>query len=196
MLLAILFALMPIQLTTQLQRGQMIQSVNNARQIYLAASTMAEDGVHSNDPRLGWPGDLAAAVAEPVTTLSDYVERLIAFDYLKRNDIGKLFAAPGVRAHTGTGSLAPENSGFKIYRFGEKDDAACIAIATKNFRVREDLDPDAVPFGNRGAVILRKAGDATPFYHKHSPKSFTPLYLPGHHSLADPGVETLESILP
>src|SRR4051812_35390600 len=84
--LAILGALCPCQTTSALLRGQMVQMVNNQRQVYFAASTMAADGFESKNSSLAWPGDLATAKEQPITSLAQYVRHLVDHDYLKSAD--------------------------------------------------------------------------------------------------------------
>jgi len=181
--------------TKALLRGQMVQTVNNARQIFLAASAMAEDGLANGDSRFGWPGDLAVSPDNPVPTLSGYVERLIEGGYIKRADAAKLFWAPGMVANRSDGPFDSARSAFKIYRFGKVDDPDCLAIGTKNYTFGRELDAKQVPYGRSGAVILRKGGVATPLYDKVAPKNMAPVCLPGHHPGTDSGAETAESIL-
>ena len=97
-IIAILAALAVPQITSALLRGQMVQTVNNEKQIFLATFSMANDYAVNQDPKLGWPGDLAISTDSPVTSLSEFVKRLELYDYVKKADVGKIFAAPGVRA--------------------------------------------------------------------------------------------------
>src|SRR5437763_5410643 len=90
-IIAILAAFAVPALTSALTRGQMTGTMNNARQLYLAAQQMALDGAANSDPALGWPGDLGAGVA----TLADYANVLVNNDYLKPGDLQKLLNGPG-----------------------------------------------------------------------------------------------------
>src|ERR1700738_4376555 len=78
-------------LTSALTKGQMTGTMNNARQLYLAGYQMALDGAANADVNLAWPGDYSAGV----TTLKDYVEKLVQNDYLKASDLPKILSAPG-----------------------------------------------------------------------------------------------------
>lgn len=71
-------------------------------------------GLANSDPKFGWPGDLANASEAPVTSLSQYVERLVKLGYLERDSLPKLFAGPGVTPYKGTGPFTDENSVFKM----------------------------------------------------------------------------------
>src|SRR5689334_3078056 len=84
-------------------RAQLTQAVSNARQIYLATFSMATDGTQTGDAKYGWPGDLNASTDATVkiSTITDFVLRLVDNDYLKSGDL-KVFAASGVTPWNGT----------------------------------------------------------------------------------------------
>src|SRR5258705_1602371 len=93
-IIAVLAAFAVPALTSALTKGQMTGTLNNGRQLYLAAQQMALDGAANSDPTLVWPGD------DPVNivTVTDYCNRLFANDYLKPGDLQKLLNAPGTNA--------------------------------------------------------------------------------------------------
>src|SRR3954462_2428987 len=82
-IIAVLAAFAVPALTSALTKGQMTGTMNNGRQLYLAAQQMALDGAANSDPNLGWPGDYAAGT---VVTLADYANKLVTNDYLKPGD--------------------------------------------------------------------------------------------------------------
>src|SRR5437868_15335478 len=92
-IIAVLAAFAVPALTSALTKGQMTGTLNNGRQLYLAAQQMALDGAANSDPTLVWPGDDAT-----ITTVTQYANRLIANDYLKPGDLQKLLNAPGTNA--------------------------------------------------------------------------------------------------
>src|SRR5690242_3998510 len=107
-------------LTSALTKGQMTGTMNNARQLYLAGYQMALDGSANADANLAWPGDYGAAGG--VSTLKDYVQKLVQNDYLKASDLSKILSAPGATctaSATGTGSSISVSlagtSGLKVY---------------------------------------------------------------------------------
>src|SRR6476661_5694981 len=57
-IIAILAALAVPALTSALKKAQMTGTMNNARQLYLAAFSMSNDGAASGDASSAWPGDL------------------------------------------------------------------------------------------------------------------------------------------
>src|SRR5438046_1271097 len=101
-IIAILASLAIPQIIGSMIRGQMVQTVSNGKQIYTATLNMANDHAVNQDPKLGWPGDLAKSSDEPVTNLTQFVKRLEQYEYLKKSDLGKVFSAPGIRAYDGT----------------------------------------------------------------------------------------------
>ena len=57
-IIAILAALAVPALTSALKKAQMTGTMNNGRQLYLAAFSMANDGAATGDASSAWPGDL------------------------------------------------------------------------------------------------------------------------------------------
>src|SRR5258708_10322041 len=67
-------------LTSAMAKGQMTGTMNNARQLYLAAYQMSLDGATNSDANLKWPGDYDPAT---VQTLQDYGTLLVQHASLK-----------------------------------------------------------------------------------------------------------------
>jgi prepilin-type N-terminal cleavage/methylation domain-containing protein len=177
-------------ITGALTRGQLTQAVSNARQVHLATFSMATDGTQTGDAKYGWPGDLAASTDSTVkiTTVAEFVQRLVDNDYLKPGDL-KVFAASGITPWNGTynppadastpGTLAPPfngstNCAFKIYKVKDSHAADAIFLATKNFTktgsASTAVSTTAAPFGDKGFVIFHKGGDGT-YYKKQQAAS-------------------------
>src|SRR3984893_16587040 len=79
-------------ITGALTRGQLTQAVSNARQVHLATFSMATDGTQTGDAKYGWPGDLAAAAApNTITTVPQFVQRLVDNDFFKPGDLEGFF---------------------------------------------------------------------------------------------------------
>jgi prepilin-type N-terminal cleavage/methylation domain-containing protein len=187
-------------ITGALTRGQLTQAVSNARQVHLATFAMATDGTQTGDAKYGWPGDLAAST-EPtvqITTVSQFVQRLVDNDYLKPGDL-KVFATAGITpwngryippaGTNGIGSLEPvfngtSNCAFKIYQVKESDGANVIFLATRNFTYSDNpavaiSTAPGMPFGDKGFVVFHKGGDGT-FYKRQQATSKALLgVLPG-----------------
>jgi hypothetical protein len=185
-LVLILFQLLVPFDNGHLTKGQLTQTLNNAREIDIATLRMETDGQVASNPKLGWPGDLP-----DVKTLSDFVERLMEYKYLDRGDLKSLFYAPGVKAYSGRGQFSSENSAFKIYKVTKADDSQVIFIATKNFTFGQALDPKAAPYGDKGAVIFRKGGEGVIVNDQQAKNSSNGNLglMPGATSKDSPGTE-------
>jgi prepilin-type N-terminal cleavage/methylation domain-containing protein len=156
-----------------LTKGQMVGTMNNARQMFLAGQQMALDGAANSDPNYGWPGDLststagaggAAATTTPMATLQEYCTRLVQNDYLKGGDLQKLLNAPGASctvtaADDGTITLAGKPA-LKVYKVKETDGSNTIFAVTANYVYDTALTTTAAPYGDKGFVVMRKGGDA------------------------------------
>ena len=151
-------------LTSALTKGQMTGTMNNARQLYLAGYQMSLDGSTNADASLAWPGDYAAGT---LSKLQDYVEKLVQNDYLKASDLPKILSAPGATCtatSSGTGSTTKVTlggtSGLKVYPVTSSDGSNVIFAVTSNYEYDTDLTTTANPYGDKGFVAMRKAGDA------------------------------------
>ena len=189
-IIAILASLAIPQIAAAILRGQMTQTINNARQIHMATLNMANDYAVNQNPKLGWPGDLAKSADEPVTNLTQFVKRLEKFDYLKKSDIAKAFSAPGIRAYDGTGEFTSENSAFKIYKVTDSDVSNVLFCATKNYTFGKGLDAATSPYADKGFMILRKGGDAVPYFNRESALNKNIGFMPGSSSQESPGTES------
>ena len=184
-IIAILASLAIPAVTGAMVKGQMTQSLNNERQIYLAASQMAIDNTSTGDPNLGWPGNLADQTTHPtnaITSVNDYVARMVSYDYLKPGDVTKVFSAPGVTPWVGTlagsgstAALSPtfddKYCAFKVYKVMDNDGSDVLFLATRNFTYvgtqgtggtqtgGGNLDSAKSPFGDKGFVVFHKGGD-------------------------------------
>ncbi len=166
-IIAVLASLAVPAVTSAIVKGQIIQAVNNARQIHIATMSMANDGAANSDSTLGWPGDTG------VQSLTDFIAYLVGYDYLKVGDL-KVFAAAGIQACTGAtintdsskptlgGFDATKNSAFYVYKISDSDGGSTVFLTTKNYLFSNTpTKPDAgtKPFGDKGFVVCRKGGD-------------------------------------
>ena len=165
-IIAILAAFAVPALTSALTKGQMTGTMNNGRQLYLAAQQMALDGSANSDPNLAWPGDYA-----PLPNLSQYMTRLVDNDYLKVGDVQKLLSGPGASAAVTSDNATPPTitvagtAAFKIYPVTESDAANVIFAVSRNYvydtaLVAANGGVPNNPFGQKGFVVQRKGGDA------------------------------------
>jgi prepilin-type N-terminal cleavage/methylation domain-containing protein len=201
-IIAILAALAIPAITGALVKGQMTQALSNAKQVHLATFSMVSDNASTGDANLGWPGDLVSGSSGGgmgVSTVSDFVNRLVAYDYLKPGDL-KVFSSAGVTTYPGgtlTGSgtaakLSPlfdgdKNCAFKVYKTTQQDSSSVLFLATKNYTYNTafvDSDAGKIPFGDKGFVIFHKGGDGAVFKKQQAVSPNLVGLLPGQTDTA------------
>src|SRR5438477_10158167 len=168
-IIAVLAAFAVPALTSALTKGQMTGTMNNGRQLYLAAQQMALDGAANSDPNLVWPGDDTTNL----DTLAHYCQRLVQQDYLKGGDVQKLLSGPGAACSvtvSGTGNTQTVTLGgtsaLKIYPVTESDASNVIFAVSRNYTYDSPLLASVGgvpnnPFGQKGFIVQRKGGDAS-----------------------------------
>lgn len=148
-IIAILASLAIPAVTGALTRGQLTGTLNNARQLQIATQTMAMDAFTTGDGP-GWPGDNN-------DSWGAFCQNLVDGRYLTESDIRKIVSAPGVNIPVGT--FPPSRSGLQVYAVSENDPGDSIFVSSFNWTGFSELSPQATPFGDKGFVIFRKAGD-------------------------------------
>jgi len=177
---AVLLVLARPTIKQAITKRDLTRTMNNARGLYLAGFHMATDGVAKSAANSAWPGDYAQ------TSLSDYCTKLVQNGYLKAADLQEMLSAPGAvctvnsaAGPPGTVSLSGK-SALKIYKVKSTDSSQTIFAASSNYVYDTALNPDAVPFGDNGFVVVRKSGDAgiywkqqaTPAGYDNNPAKF------------------------
>lgn len=171
-IIAVLAAFAGPALFNALAKGQMTGTMNNTRQLLLAGQQMALDGSTNSDPTRAWPGDLSDTAAAPgstpvpITTLQQYVTKLVQGDYLKPGDVQKLLSAPGATctaiADPSTNAVTlGGRSALKVYKVRETDSSSTIFAVTANYTYDTALNATAAPYADKGFVVQRKGGDAS-----------------------------------
>jgi type II secretory pathway pseudopilin PulG len=145
-----------------LAKRDLTRTMNNGRDLYLAAFRMATDGVAKSDANLAWPGDY------PFNSLTEYCARLVERDYVKPADLQKFLSAPGAACDvTVTGSppvvTLAGKSALKLYKVKAADPSNTLFAASSNYIYDTPLGPNAKPFGEAGFVVVHKSGDASIF---------------------------------
>jgi Tfp pilus assembly protein PilE len=141
-----------------LVKRNLTRTMNNARELYLAAFRMATDGAAKFDSNRAWPGDY------PATSLAQYGNKLVQNGYLKAADLQRLLSAPGAPL-TATMSGPPATllltgkSALKFYKVKASDPSNTIFAVSANYVYDTPLNPDSLPFGDAGFVVIRKSGD-------------------------------------
>jgi hypothetical protein len=140
--------------------------MNNARQMYLAQFSMANDGAATGDAKLSYPGDYLPAL----TSLVDYVNTVVQPGYLKGGDIGKLFSAPSANLVIGVAVGPPETVTFtggtaalKVHLLKDVDPSNTIFCTSRNYIYDTALATTDVPYGTKGFVVMHKGGDGAVF---------------------------------
>jgi type II secretory pathway pseudopilin PulG len=159
LIIAVILGLAWPALTSAIAKRDLTRTMNNARELYLAAFRMATDGAAKSDSDLAWPGDY------PVSNLSEYCGKLVEKDYLKAADLQRILSAPGATCTVQlsgppTTVTLRGKSALKIYKVKKIDRSNTIFLASANYFYDTALDPKAVPFGDLGFVAVRKSGDA------------------------------------
>jgi len=149
-IIAILAALAVPALTSALAKAQLTGTMNNARQVYLAQFSMANDGSATGDSKLAWPGDLAAVP----TTMAGYCNGVVGPGYLQAGDINKLFNAPSCALVVSPVTGPPESvtltggtSALKVYQVQDVDTSNTIFAVTRNYIYNTGIVSTDVPYG-------------------------------------------------
>jgi len=159
-IIAILASLALPSLTSALGRAQMTQSLSNMKQLHLATTQMALDGMTTGDTNLAWPGDIGA-------TFNGWATNLIGGAYLTTNDFAKLVSAPGKQNPPGAVPAAAD-SAIIAYGVAENSEGGTVFLTTANYEYQSGggtLSTNA-PYGKKGFVVFRKGGDGAVFLPK------------------------------
>jgi prepilin-type N-terminal cleavage/methylation domain-containing protein len=167
-IIAVLASFAVPAITSALTKGQLVGTVNNARQFFLAGYQMALDGNTNSDVNYNWPGDYNTPA---ITKLSDYCTKLVANQYLKTGDLAKLLSGPGAIVGATGGVTDPTTGvtsavvltgttpGLKVYELRDGDSANTIFAVSNNYTYNTALTPTVSPYGDKGFVVIRKGGD-------------------------------------
>lgn len=168
-IIAVLAALAVPALSQALAKGQMTGTMNNGRQLYLAGQQMALDGGANSDPNMAWPGDYTTPA---LTKLSEYLAKLVQFNYLQIGDLQKLLNAPGTSCSAtastdpATGAVTVTLTGtpaLKVYKIQDGNSANTIFTVSNNYTYNTALAANNSPYGDKGFIVQRKGGDASIF---------------------------------
>jgi type II secretory pathway pseudopilin PulG len=145
-----------------LTKRDLTRTMNNGRDLYLAAFAMATEGAAKSNPDLAWPGDY------PTKSLTEYCDKLVRNQYLAPADLQRILSAPGANCiATMSGPpgllLLSGPSAFKVYKVRAADPSNTIFAASSNYIYATPLSADAKPFGDAGIVVVHKSGDASLF---------------------------------
>ena len=155
-IIAILASLAIPAISSALVRGQMTQTLNNARQLTIATQTMSMDTTTAG-------GGTAWTVGSDgqMLTVDTFTQELMTNKYLTVSDLRKIFAAPGVVVPTTSSNFTAENIAFSIMETQESSPSDHPFLITKNWEDGE-LTTNA-PYGDKGFIVFRKGGDGGTF---------------------------------
>jgi len=163
-IIAILASLAIPAVTGALTRGQLTQTLNNARQLQLATQTMALDSFTTGEGA-GWPGDMQGGASWQA-----FCNNLTNGKYLTAPELLKLVSAPGVQVGT---TFPPAKSGIQVYPVRENSASDSIFVSTFNWNNFQTLQPTAVPYGDKGFVVFRKGGDGSVYQARQATNTNT-----------------------
>jgi type II secretory pathway pseudopilin PulG len=157
-IIAVILVLAWPAFTSALTKRDLTRTMNNARELYLAAFRMATDGAATSDANLAWPGDY------PAGNLADYCGKLVEKDYLKASELQRILSAPGancvVSSTNGPAVSLSGKNALKVYKVKGADPSNTIFAASTNYIYGTVLNSNEIPFGDAGFVVVRKSGDA------------------------------------
>lgn len=170
-IIGILAALALPAITGALARGQMTQTLSNMKQLHLATQQMALDATTTGDTNLGWPGDTGSNFA-------NWSKNLMGGNYLTPNDFAKLLSAPGVVVAPPTDTnTVPLKSAILVYGVSENSEGATVFLTTQNFtnsaQGGETPVASGKPYGTKGFVVFRKAGDGVILQPRQTGANYT-----------------------
>ncbi len=135
-------------------RSQMTQTLSNMRQLHLATQQMTLDWQTTNADNIGWPGDIGG-------TFSNWTTQLVKGGYLWTSDLCKLLSAPGVIVPSRAIPLT-NNTALLVYAVSTNSPGTAVFLTTANFTNTPTggvLNPAAEPYGEKGFLVFRLAGD-------------------------------------
>lgn len=152
-IIGILAALAMPAVTGALTRGQMTQTLSNARQLHMATQTMSMDTTTAGSGTAWTMKDGA-----PLSSVDSFSAELITGKYLTANDLRKIYSAPGKTVPAGTTSFNGNIIALKIFETSEASPSDQPFVATANWTA-SGLTPNALPYGDKGFIMMRKGGD-------------------------------------
>lgn len=171
-IIGILAALALPAITSALTKGQMTQTLSNMKQLHLATQQMALDATTTGDTNLGWPGDIGG-------TFNAWATNLTGGNYLTPNDLSKLLSAPGVIVPVPNAGTPPDKTkiALVVYKVTENSDGSTVFLSSANFTntTSGGTAPVATakPYGNKGFLVFRKAGDGAILQPRQTGSTYT-----------------------
>ena len=142
-----------------LVKRDLTRTMNHGRELYLAAFRMATDGAAKADSSRAWPGDYST------NSLTEYCTKLVQNGYVNSVELQRMLSAPGAECQARPADppatlLLSGRTALKLYKVKAADPSNTIFAASSNYVYDTPLNPNTVPFGDAGFVVVRKSGDA------------------------------------
>ena len=153
-IIAILASLAIPAISSALVRGQMTQTLNNARQLTIATQTMSMDTTTAGGGTAWTMGSDGQML-----TVDTFTQELMTNKYLTVSDLRKIFAAPGVIVPTTSSNFTAANIAFHIMETQESSPSDQPFLITRNWTNSEPFLTTNAPYGDKGFIVFRKGGD-------------------------------------
>ena len=155
-IIAILASLAIPAISSALVRGQMTQTLNNARQLTIATQTMSMDTTTAG-------GGTAWTVGSDgqMLTVDTFSQELMTNKYLTVSDLRKIYTAPGIIISNTATNFTPDNIAFSIMETQESSPSDQPFLITRNWEDGK-LTTNA-PYGDKVFMVFRKGGDGGTF---------------------------------
>ena len=151
-IIAILASLAIPAIASALVRGQMTQTLNNARQLTIATQTMSMDTVTA-----GGGTSWTMGSEGQVLTAESFNQELITNKYLTVSDLRKIYTAPGIIISNTATSFPANAIAFSIMETQESSPPDQPFLITKNWQA--GVVTTNAPYGDKGFIVFRKGGD-------------------------------------
>ena len=151
-IIAILASLAIPAVSSALARGQMTQTLNNARQLTLATQTMSMDTTSAGSGPSWTVGSDGTQL-----TIATFSQELTNGKYLTDSDLRKIYAAPGILIPPNSTTFNATNIAFSIMQTAESSPSDQPFLITRNWQ-NGTLTTNA-PYGDKGFIVFRKGGD-------------------------------------
>jgi prepilin-type N-terminal cleavage/methylation domain-containing protein len=154
-IIGILAALALPALFGALVKGQMTQTLSNMKQLHLATQQMALDGLTTGDASLSWPGDVQQGVTP---SWAHWATNLVP-NYLTVGDFNRLLSAAGVPRARDADVANKSTSAINAYAVSDNSSGDTVFLSSANWTNNQPLAKDGRPYGDKGFLVFRKAGD-------------------------------------
>ena len=151
-IIGILAALALPALFNALVKGQMTQTLSNMKQLHLATQRWHWTALTTGDATLGWPAD---TTNPSWASLGDES----GSELLEQNDFAKLLSAAGLPAAEYHRDHRHDSQCGHRVRSRENSSGDTVFLSSANWTNNAPLTSAGKPYGDKGFIVFRKAGD-------------------------------------